>query len=57
MKEEVILYLETADGEIMAVPESKLNEFRILNEKIKAEMQQKDKTSQENSLNEDTPKK
>ena len=57
MNEEVILYLKTADGETMAVPESKLEDFRILNEKIKARMQQNAKTSQENSSKEDTQKK
>ena len=45
--------LETADGDLMRVPESKLEEFRILNNEIKAKIQQKDKTSQENSLKED----
>ena len=47
MKDEAILYLETADGETMAVPESKLNEFRRLNEKIKAEMQLKEKAKRD----------
>ena len=50
---EKIYYMEMANGETMAVPESKLKDFCLLDEKIKAEMQQKDKTSQENSLNED----
>ena len=42
-KDEVILYLETADGDTMRVPESKLKDFCLLDEKIKAKMQQKEK--------------
>ena len=42
-KFEKTYYMTMADGETLRVPESKLNEFRTLNEKIKAEMQQKDK--------------
>jgi hypothetical protein len=56
-QEEVILYLETADGDVMAVPESKLEEFRILNEEIKAEMLQKEKATQKNSSAEGRPKR
>ncbi len=42
---EVILYLETADGKTMAVPESKLKEFQALNEKIRARQEGKKQES------------
>ena len=50
---EKVYYMRMADGETLRVPESKLKEFRRLNEKIKAEMQQNEKNSQENSSKED----
>ena len=56
-KEETIYYLETADGEMMRVPESGLKEFQALNRKIKAKMQQNAKASQKNFLNKEKPKK
>ena len=56
-KFERIYYMEMADGEMMRVPESMLEEFHRLNEEIKAEMQQSEETSQENSSSEDKPKK
>ena len=48
-----VYYLETADGDVMRVPEKKLNYFRRLNEKIKAEQSKSGKGSQENSSSED----
>ena len=43
MNDETIYYLEMANGEVMRVPESKLKDFCLLDEKIKAKMQQKEK--------------
>jgi hypothetical protein len=37
-EEEIFYYMETADGNVMRVPESKLEEFQKINEKKKQEL-------------------
>ena len=53
---EPIYYLETADGDVMRVPESKLADFEAMNERRRAETERNAVSSQEGSSPEDKPK-
>ncbi len=54
---EPIYYLETADGDVMRVPESRLGDFEAMNERRRAEKERNAVSSQEGSSPEDKPKR
>ena len=54
---ETIYYLETADGGVMRVPESKLGEFQAINKRLKEKQEQNAKAQQRKFLTKDLPKK
>ncbi len=46
--DEMVFYLEAANGQVMRVPESKLEAFEKMNEKIKTEQKQNAEAQQGN---------